>query len=426
MRTALLFLALMELVKIEALASFFFVALDKPLPLLPSSLVFLLGFGLGRWRREAWGGRGWLLSGGGLALGFGALYLASGRPGDRAALGLLLLTAGCFWARGLWLGRRPASHAAAVSRFDEGLGVFLFIFAMAALVHAANNLAGTLVLPFLLFALPALSLSNGTEGRPGENRARRRGAALLPPLCLLLLAGGGLLGLVPVLMGGAGRVQAWLRLSSGTSLTRLGLLLDRLFIYRRPAPPETVAGLAPPLDPETASSQGGPLIEALVGFLGLLALLFSLALLLFLLSRLLAFLARRIAPESPQGRFALLPAWLRGWILAAARFLGGLEAAARRLVGRRGALAAYARLLACGRLAGLARRPSETPREYGDRLARAVPGRAERIEPVVGALEKEVYGNEALDSATLEALAALRRRTWPWTFLRAPRRGKNS
>ena len=81
-------------------------------------------------------------------------------------------------------------------------------------------------------------------------------------------------------------------------------------------------------------------------------------------------------------------------------------------------LAAYLSLQGWGRRTGLPRRLSETPREYGRRLARSFPGLETELVEIVTALEITVFGGESLDPTHIKRLRQSRRRLthpdlWP-------------
>ncbi len=74
----------------------------------------------------------------------------------------------------------------------------------------------------------------------------------------------------------------------------------------------------------------------------------------------------------------------------------------------------YGKLLKWGTHSGLPRMTSETPNEYGSRLGRRFPYLEKEIKGVVGALNREVYGQMILDDGQLTAVRS------SWGRLRSP------
>jgi hypothetical protein len=404
MKAALLFLSLMELAKLHLVSSYCFLALGRPAPwpLGPLSLAFFLALVLGRALHAA--GKGRLARSAFQALGLAAFSSAAYLC--RLSSPLVFAWIAAFWIRGAWLGGRSPSNAFCVARFDEGIGLFLFAFLAAALVHVENAFARALVIPFFLFGILALGISKGAEARRGGLSPRSRAAALLSATALSLLAAWGLLSVLPALMAGAGGVGNALKGQARRLEPYLGPFLRSLLGFHiATASAEDTLGPSGALAPSSSPPDGGGFGAVFATFLAwaFLAVLaaFALRLLLLGLARFFRFLSSRLEGRA-SGR-------LRAFFLRSALLLSRFATLSLRRPERRSeARATYARLLVLGRRAGAPRAPSETPREYARRLVRSFPRSAAQAGFVAEAVEKEVYGGESLDPATVGRLVEIR------------------
>ena len=432
MSPVLPFVALMELLKLQLLASYGFLAAGQPLPFALLSLAFILALSLDLSLRKT-GMRivfYCLFHALGMALSFFGIYaLYRGGTLDRGVFvpsggeltGYLSILAACavFWLRAAWLGGKTPSHGFCVTRFDEGLAEFLMVFSLSALVQVKHSFPGRLTIPYFLFGILALGLSRSRDrGRVGL--ARRSGtASLMPATAVFALAAAGLMLLVPALANPARLAADSLKDLSFGLLRYIVAFLVWLFGSGPPKYSDNSGGKeglisAPP--PEVDENSGGLFATIVMWCFIIIAAVFILALLAYLLSLLFRRLSSRVARLESSGRPSLA-LWFRSLVLACAGFFSRLGAAfSRRGEKRSGALAAYARLLACGRFAGAARGRSETPREYARRLSCAFPHAAAQADFVAASLEREVYGGEALDAATGKKLAAVRRRLRAGSF----------
>ena len=423
---ALPFVALMELLKLQLLASYGFLAAGQPLPFALLSLVFILALTLDLSLRKT-GMRivfYCLFHALGLAISFFGIYaLYRGGALDRGVLvppvgelaGYLSVLAACvvFWFRAAWLGGKKPSHGFCVTRFDEGLAEFLMVFFLSALVRVNHSFPGQLTIPYFLFGILALGLSKGKD-RGKTGLARRSGlASLAPAAAVFVLAAAGLMLLVPALAIPARLAADSLKNLSFGLLRYIVAFLVWLFGSGSPKYSNDSGGkegLVSGLPPEVDESSGGLFATIVMWCFIVAAAVFMLALLAYLLSLLFRRLSSRVAKLEPSGRPSLA-LWLRFLALACANFLSRLGAAFSRKGEKRSeALAAYARLLACGRLAGAARGGNETPREYARRLSLAFPRAAAQADFVAASLEREIYGGEKLGEATGERLAKIRLR----------------
>jgi hypothetical protein len=436
MNAAYPFLALMEAVKLYLLASYTFLPLDKPPPFLPAALTLLGALTLNRILRAA-GGRiiYHVLA---HAIGLTVSYLAMlgfyrGMPpipgtilpvNDRelAVFMLVLAWTVVFWFRGLWLGACGKGARFCVARFDEGIAAFLFVLSLAALMRIDNPAASRLVLPFFLFSSIALGLCRVDGVRRGGLSRRPRRLLVVPVTSIVVLASAALYSLAPLLFNPAARLGESIRNAYNDFEPHLVRFLRWLFgFYKLPAssgsgaPRE--AGEAAPL-PTIDDPKVDILIKVLVWLLGILAAVMLAALAAYGIY----WLARRLLTRvEKRGRALALPrpiAWLKAFLQGLVRIVRGIRTSLhQRTIKRSAAVSAYAKLLDCGQALGMRRRANETPREYARRLMESFPGSASDATFVVDALEREVYGLQALDPETEHTLVALRSTTHVYDFL---------
>lgn len=412
----------MELLKLHVLGSFLFFALGRPPPWLPAYLAFVVATALVRLLR-AFGGPLYihlLIHAAGLsASALAVLALERGTAAQEGIAGLpgllvALAWSGACWIRGAWLGGRNPDHAFCTARFDEGIWAYLVSFSFAALVRVEVPSFPGLIIPFFLVGIPALGISKADPALRGGFSRRSRGSALAPFTIAFILAATGVLVAVPALEAPAAQAANSLGFASQEFLRLLGLFLTSLYRFK-PASGPAATGVTRVIAPADGdSSQGAPFAGILLWALLAVAAIFSLAFLLFAIGRLLRLLGTRVEKKGRSPELARLlsrlAAWLRSLIGPFLRFFARLEALIpHRREKRSLALSTYARLLVCGRAAGAARRPVETPREYARRLSLAFPHAAGRSDSVATALEREVYGGKVRDEATEAGLAGIRR-----------------
>lgn len=423
MRAAEPFLALTEGLKVHFLVSAACLAAGLPTPPASSAAILFLAYGTGRILGSLGGpvlfhALARLAAFSAAFLGFSVFaeypplpelstVLADGTGWVRPTAALACL--GLHGLRGSWLERRKSDHAFFVARFDEGIGVFLVILSIAALVGGELDRPAASALPFLAFSILGLGLARREGDDPGAFSRRSALASLLAVSVLFLGAAAGLALLMPLLTEPAARAGEALAEAAPAVLRFIGRLLGRIYRLETAAPrlSEGGSGILPG---ETGDPEGGTLTGIFVAVLGGIAALSAAALVVAALVR----LVRRLA--SPAERRSRPPD-----LSFLARWLSGIPAALRRVLARLGtlrsrrasspALRAYARLVSVGRLVGLARNRDETPREYARRLASAFPRNAAEAEFVVDRMEREVYGGKPRDPDADRRLAAARRGT---------------
>jgi hypothetical protein len=315
-------------------------------------------------------------------------------------------------------------------QFDRGVGLFVLLLlvkllvARAAGVSVAGDRAGEfLVAAFFLFALVAMGLAHeGTEvQRSFRAGFQGLGVVLTVSATVVLFASGFTLLFYAQLTQAADSIQVVLRAVGrpvGRVLVAILLFLFSPKRFRNPEPAEydsQAPGIPIPVHGAAATLLTRALGLALAAAVGLLAL-GILALLVGYLVRLL--LKRGGAagvPRTPGFWLQRLLALLA--LLAQLAQLPGLlwSSIARMRAGLPSAAAVYGALRRWGGRSGLPALASETPSEYGVRLARWFPRLRQEIATITAAYNREVYGEIAVNRGDLSRLLCARRR------MRSPR-----
>ena len=423
MRAAEPFLALTEGLKVHFLVSAACLAAGLPPPPTASAATLVLAYGTGRILGSLGGpvlfhALARLAVFAAAFLGFSvfagypplpelstALAVGTGWVRPAAALACL----GLFWLRGSWLERQKADHAFLIARFDEGIGIFLVVLSIAALVGGELGRPAAAALPFLTFSILGLGLARKEGDDPGAFKRRSALASLLSMSAVFLGAAAGLTLLVPLLTDPAARAGQALAEAAPAVLRFIGRLLGRIYRLETAAPrlSEGGSGILPG---EAGDPEGGTLTGVFVAVLGGTAALLAAALVAAALVRLVRRLASPAERRHSPPDLSFLIRWLSGIPAALNRLRSNLDALRSRRTASP-ALKAYARLLAVGRLFGAPREPDETPREYALRLAAAFPRSAAGAVFVVDLLEREVYGGKPRDPDADLRLVEIRRKT---------------
>ncbi len=417
MNSLLAFETLAELMKLQGLAAFAFLALGKPLPFLPSSLAFLAAMGTARAMKR---GRSRILLVHALAHSGAyllALWAAWGRPGpgstgewiEFAAMAGALAV---FWLRALWLEGIPLDHAFCAERFDEGLLLFLGALTLSAITGVRQGTAQVFFIPFLAFSILALGAARTKEEGSGAFPPLSRNASALRIALGAALGGLGIGSLAPALAQPARNAAGALKTLGAGALDIIARFLVWLFKPRASGRAALQDSQAQPVGKymEEAAEESSLFSTIVMWVILGAAAVFTLILLGWLVLRVIRALGRKVEGGSAGAPPKSLLALLYDLIL---RLLKGAAALALRLsAGRRGtpvprssAKASYLRLLKLGRMAGLPRRASETPRRYALRLSRAFPKAAGVGPELATLLEKEIFG-EKIPGPRDEARAA--------------------
>ncbi len=339
---------------------------------------------------------------------------------------LISLSAISFWVGGTFLAKRRMTYYTICSRFDIGLAVFfsLFLIKLVIIVKGGPATDGPTGLPnllsFFFLGLLAIGVSRieptGDRGfLPGYGMA---GVIASFSVLVLLSVGAVMLFLLPALQKTA-EISVMVAEKGGSLVAPVAVTLLRfLFGPRsmRPDPPSPSAralgGSGQMLAPTTWF---GHLIEdalrwgmtaLFVAILILSAGIFIYVLVGWLFSRSGSIEGRRKADGT-------------GWLLRLWLFLSALVSGLRRYVNRReSAQTLYSSLQAWGKRSGLPPGVSDTPSEFAGRVGSAFPGLRSKVDTIVEAFNREVYGDMPVVGTGLAAarssMGALRSpRHWP-------------
>ena len=329
------------------------------------------------------------------------------------------------WTGGVTLARRPKGYYSACNRFDLGLAAFfaLFIIKLVALTKgeaiAEDSLSLLFVFPFFLFGLLSIGMARMRGAASKAFLPGYRGIGVIASFVAVVLLGTGglLLFFLPGLTAAAQMGYRGLAVV-GRPLVPVLIAILRFVLGPRGNRPAAVATESSHLvdwDKITPQTHDWwmELLEKVLGWglwgLMLLVLLFASAIVLFYaLKWLLARTEenRRQTKKSVSSRFVALWAFLAGACMKIFRGVRGYQKAAEL----------YGALLGWAGRSGFPHDRRETPLEFGTRLNARFPALKPPIELIIGAYNREVYGETVLGGAPLAAANSA------WQFLRSPLR----
>ena len=328
------------------------------------------------------------------------------------------------WTGGVTFARRPKGYYSACNRFDLGLAAFfaLFVIKLIALtkgeVMAEDSLSLLFVFPFFLFGLLSIGMARmrGAASKAFLPGYRGIGVIMSFVAVVLLGTGGLLLFFLPGLTAAAQMGYRALAVVGRPLVPVLVAVLRFIFGPRGNHPVAVATKSSPLVDwDKIAPHTHGWWMEYLEKVLGwglwglmLLALLIVSAIALFYTMKWL--LSRTEGSgrqtKSISSRFAALWAFLAGACMKIFRGVRGYQKAAEL----------YGALLGWAVRSGFLHDRSETPLEFGTRLNARFPALKPPIELIIGAYNREVYGETVLSGAPLAAANSA------WRFLRSPLR----
>jgi hypothetical protein len=355
-------------------------------------------------------------------------WLAVFFNGSRGVSEWLILSLNLFlivilWIGGVTLVRRPKGYSSACNRFDLGLAAFfaLFIIKLIARSKGEPMVEDTLSLlfafPFFLFGLLSIGMVRMRGAASKVFLPGYRGIGVIASfVAVVLLATGGLL--LFFLPGLTAAAQMGYRALTVIGRPLVPVLIAVLrFVFgprdNHPAAVEAQSSLLADWDkiaPHTAHGWWMELLEKVLGWglwgLMLLALLIVSVVALFYT---LKWLLSRTEGSGNQTqsirlRFAALWAFLAGTFRKISRGVRGYQKAAEL----------YGALLGWADRSGFPHDRGETPLEFGMRLNARFPALKPPIELIIGAYNREVYGETVLGGAPLAAANSA------WRFLRSP------
>lgn len=359
---------------------------------------------------------------------FRDLFLQAKSLPQWLALLVLFFFLGLFWQGGRLLIKNPRTYMPICMQFDKGLGLFMLLLVVYALVDVRTGLdlknvgIRFAILAFFTFSLASIALSrHQTQGRKSFITGYHGMGVILSALTMSILFATGIMLLAyPYLFH---KADALLVILKDTAQPFAPLLIRILIFLFRPRHIKLYGDVQSENIP-SLEEMGAPAVEGwlaiLFNILGSgLVVLIVLAILLvmgFLVLKLVQWLIKRDHDVNA-------PTRLIGVIK---RFFGALQTILGRtwiklielVKGVDSAAMIYDRMLHWGNTSGLRFYPSDTPREYGQRLVQSFPDLKGQIDMIVEAFNREAYGQMRVNRETLNQLVSAQRhmrriRYWP-------------
>jgi hypothetical protein len=354
-------------------------------------------------------------------------FVASRTPLDWIILLVNLFWILLLWSQGVMLARRRKEYYTACARFDIGLSALLVLL-LAKLVMQLKGVqpqdasSELFLLPFFLFGLLAIGMVRVERGVAKEFLPGYQGLGIIVSLfaAAVLCAGGVVLFFLPYLAVGA---EVGLRIlkTAGGPLVPLFLGIVRFMLAPRAVRDDRPASSDKGPDWDLLGSYkeswwveflGKVLGWGLAGLLGL-AVLIVVGIAIFYVVKWLFSRTRGgdVAERGPRARF-----W---WIERLRAFLIGLRAWMMSCLRTPGSAEDYFLALSrWARRSGLRHALTETPSEFGIRLAGQFPKLTGEISEIIEACNEEIYGERRLSNDRIGtvrlALRALRSPAyWP-------------
>ncbi|CAB1065951.1 hypothetical protein D1BOALGB6SA_10750 [Olavius sp. associated proteobacterium Delta 1] len=346
------------------------------------------------YRLEPWWSRGWLSD-------------FFNRPRDQLEWFLLFLVLGStfvFWAAGIRFAHRVRSYTSACSGFDRGIIAFFSLFLVKLTLQTRmgvqfhDSMALLMIFPFFIFSLTEIGLARNQGS--GQHKTYLTGYYALGVLAsftigALIIGTAGVMFFLPYLKM-ASVVGYDLVQRAANPLGPIVIAVIR-FIFGQADWESTISDFTPSLgtgEPVVTGPWMLMLQKVLIwgGWTLLIAMGTVVAGVVLWYAFRWLFL-KRVGAEPGGKPWSLLSWWTQVRAFLTAFWLWSLRAGAKR-----SAAQFYAALRRWGRHSGLPQAASETPLEYGKRLAYRFPNLKAEILLIIEMLQSEVYGEYSLSS----------------------------
>ncbi|HVN96021.1 MAG TPA: DUF4129 domain-containing protein [Syntrophorhabdaceae bacterium] len=307
-----------------------------------------------------------------------------------------------FWVGGITFCRRPMSYYDLCYRFDAGLAAFFGLSILKLLLGTKGGVviedrtSLALIFPFFLFSLMAVGMAKDENGETTDFLPGYRGVGTMAGFIAAIFLSAGSLALffVPVLKGAA--TVGYRALHTGARWMVPGIETVLRFVFG-----------ARNVRPEPAgSSLKGMVADRLLGsdtwWMRLLDKILAwgirglaVALLVFLCAMLIYYLVKWLFSRTSYGLKKMratgenIPWYVRLWRIVIFLYRSILQ----RVRGYDRASEVFQALLRWADHSGIHRGIQETPLEFGSRLNGYFPDLAAQVNLIVGAFNKEAYGD---------------------------------
>jgi hypothetical protein len=321
-------------------------------------------------------------------------------------LALILFLAVLYWLAGVRFAGRSDEYFSICGRFDLGLSALFLLFLIKFIsfykegVVIQESVSTFMVFPFFCFGLTAIGLARGRSDAKKEFLTGYRGIGMVLSFAavVLLVGSAGVTLFLPYLTKAAEAGYTLMQKTAEPLSPILIAILRLLFVGRslRPESPSPSSNdLHPAFAPHPQSTWWSEFLGRVLawGFGGVLVILFAVA-----FGIAVWYLVRWLFSRTDRGgKRSIRGGRLLWWAARLRAFLFLLwEKITLRLTGFRKAFQLYGALLRWGRHSGLPVSSTDTPLEYGLRLARRFPPLRSEIDTIINAFNQEVYGETLL------------------------------
>lgn len=327
------------------------------------------------------------------------LYLVLQDPIEFSIFVLIFAALVTVWAVSFSFARRSISYNSITDRFDKGIFIFFILFLIKALMELEDPNIELLFLPYFFFAILTISIvrDRGDVQKDFIKGYRGFGLVFFFAVIIVSICGSLFLFFLPHLTMAAQKSYLVFKGAAEPLLPYLekflrfifGFLIGGNIISDTSTPPtddQIIEGKDLPALP--------PFMEMLLNWIFYIGIAVVIILLTFaFIKYLVPFLMQKTARD--KNKVGLVDQLLI-WIKKIFQRLKRLIYLRSGLTNESEVVKFYRRLVKWGSYSGVKYRSTDTPLEYGKRLAGQFPDLKEEIEIIINSFNKEVYASETL------------------------------
>jgi len=325
---------------------------------------------------------------------------------------VILLLAGVVWRRSTIHVLKPLNQENVYHRLDLGIAVFFGLMVLKLMLFTRFDVTirypdlKYLFFPFFLFALLTIGLMFGAHKNNRQYAAGFQKIGVALSFAAVMLSGGlGMVFLFLNQMTASAETLSGILKKAGPPLEGAVVWVARLLWSRRrnhDLPSVSAQGEQNSYAGLTSGSVETGWLPGVLKWAVAILLILVVLFLIYLLGRyLLRFLlAGTDSKYVRNARGFHFPQWLKRFMALISRFPGRIFALFK---GISSAADLFRKLVSWGRRSGIPYKKTDTPKEYGERLAASFPELKGDIEMIIHLMYKEIYGEFKLDKHQISA-----------------------